>query len=405
MTGLRVAYVLGTSAGGTGAHVAMLAAGCRRRGAEVSVYGPAAAGQRFFPPQASGGRAAVPGHRAPGGAAAGSRRIGFSPVEISGRPRPARDAAAVLRLRRLLGRAAPAVVHAHGLRAGALTALALALPGPRWRRPALLVTVHNAPPPGGPAGLIYRLLERLIARRADGVSCVSADLAARMRRLGARDAGRALVPAPPAGPPAAATVAAARASLGGAGRPVVLAAGRLAPQKGLAVLLEAATRWWHLVPVPLVVIAGDGPLAAVLQARARAAGVDAVFLGQRTDVPALLAAADVVAVPSDWEGQPLIVQEALRAGRPLVATRAGGIPELTGADGALLVPPRDPAALAAAVAEVLAGPGLAARLAAAARSRAARLPTPDDAVTVALAVYGRLAAGRTGLAGQPAQVP
>ena len=116
-----------------------------------------------------------------------------------------------------------------------------------------------------------------------------------------------------------------------------------------------------------------------------------VFLGHRPDVPVLLAAADVVVVPSEWEGQPLIVQEALRAGRPLVATRAGGIPGLTGEEGAVLVPPGDPAALAAAVLAILGEPGLAARLSRAARARAARLPTAAEAVTAALAAYGRLA--------------
>jgi glycosyltransferase involved in cell wall biosynthesis len=116
--------------------------------------------------------------------------------------------------------------------------------------------------------------------------------------------------------------------------------------------------------------------------------VDAEFLGHSDDVPALLAAASVVAVPSLWEGQPLIVQEALRSGSPIVATRAGGIPELTGPDAALLVSPASPGELAAAVRSVLAGPALAARLRAAALARAARLPAEPDAIDAALAAYG-----------------
>jgi len=375
VAGLHVAYVLGTSGGGTGAHVAMLAGACAGRVAAVTVYGPAATGRRFFRPGP----------------------VTFVPVEIADRPRPARDAAAVLRLRRLLARARPDVIHAHGLRAGALAALALALPGRTLallgQRPALLVTVHNAPAAGGAAGLAYGVLERIVARRADAVTCVSGDLAARMRRLGAHDGGRALVPAPAAGPPAGQDVAAARASLGGAGRPVVLAAGRLAAQKGFTVLLDAAARWQRRDPLPLVAIAGEGPLAGTLRARARAAGLDTAFLGQRGDVAALLAAADVVVVPSEWEGQPLVVQEALRVGRPIVASRVGGIPELTGDDGALLIPPGDPGELATAVLAVLDDPGLAARLAAAARARAGALPTPAAAVASALDSYCRLAAG------------
>ena len=93
----------------------------------------------------------------------------------------------------------------------------------------------------------------------------------------------------------------------------------------------------------MLALAGAGPLDQRLRAEADARGLRMRFLGQRGDVPALLAAADVVVVPSRWEGQPLIVQEALRAGRPLVASRTGGIPGLTGEDAAVLVPPGDAA--------------------------------------------------------------
>jgi glycosyltransferase involved in cell wall biosynthesis len=367
VTGVRVAYVVGTVAGGTGEHVAMLAAGCAARGHVVTVYGPAAAGERFF-----------------------RGRVTFGPAEIAERPRPARDAAAVLRLRALLARARPDVVHAHGLRAGALAALALLPPRP-GPRVSLAVTVHNAPPGGGPSGAVYAVLERIVARRADAVTCVSGDLAARMRRLGAAGVGMAQVPAPAAAAPDAAAVAAARAGLGGAGQPVVLAVGRLAPQKGFGTLLAAAVRWQGRDPRPVIALVGTGPLAGSLRAQADAGGVRVRFLGQRPDVPALLAAADVVVVPSLWEGQPLIVQEALRAGRPLVAAAVGGIPDLTGPDAAMLVPPGDEAALAAAVLSVVDQPVLAERLSAAARERAASLPTPAAAVDSALALYQRIA--------------
>ncbi len=118
------------------------------------------------------------------------------------------------------------------------------------------------------------------------------------------------------------------------------------------------------------------------------------FLGPRRDVPALLGAADVVAVPSTWEGQPLLVQEALRAGLPLVATRVGGIPGLTGEDGAVLVPPGDPAALAAAITRILDDPQAAARLSEAARARAALLPTETAAVDQVLGVYQKVTGTR-----------
>jgi glycosyltransferase involved in cell wall biosynthesis len=362
VTTSRVCYVIGTTAGGTGRHVEMLARGCAQRRLAVSVLGPASAARQF-------------------------PDITFVAVDIADRPRPARDVAAVLRLRRLLARHAPDVVHAHGQRAGALTVLALA----GTRRPATVVTVHNTAPPGVMSGAVYRALEWLTAQRADAVLCVSPDLADRMRRAGARDVSLAVVPAPPAAGASAGATGRARADIDAGGRAIVLAVGRLAPQKGFDVLLEAMTLLRSRNPAPVLVIAGDGPLAGQLAGRSRAAGTDVRFLGQRTDVPALLAAADVVVVPSRWEGQPLIVQEALRAGRPLVASCAGGIPRLTGEDAALLVPPGDPAALACAVGALLDDHALARALGAAALARAAALPSESDAVDAVIAVYDRLA--------------
>jgi glycosyltransferase involved in cell wall biosynthesis len=371
----------------------MLAAGLTRRGMAVSVFGPASAAAVL-------GVASLPG-------------VGFTPVEFGDRPRPG-DAAAVLRLRRALRAAPPGVFHAHGLRAGALTVLALG--GARRRRPAIVVTVHNAPPHHGGASVrVYRVLERMVARGADLVLCVSPDLERRMRAAGARRVGRAVVPAPdmPAGtqpdghagrqpaPDTSAdghTVPAAPATqvspgVLAAGAPIVLAAGRLAPQKGFGVLLEAAARWRDLEPAPLLVIAGDGPLAGELRSRAAALGVRAEFPGRRDDIPALLASAAVFVLPSLWEGQPLVLQEALRAGVPVVATHTGGIPDLTGDDAALLVPPGDPARLADAVRSVLRDPALGSRLRAAARERGAALPSGDDAVAAVLACYADVARG------------
>ena len=202
-----------------------------------------------------------------------------------------------------------------------------------------------------------------------------------MRAAGARRVARAVIAAPDPAPGGRADPPPAIAPTG---RPLVLAVGRLTAQKDFGVLLAAAAAWQDLDPLPLLLVAGDGPLAGQLRAQAAALGVAAVFPGHRDDLPALLAAAAVFVLPSRWEGQPLVLQEALRAGAPVVATRVGGIPGLTGQDAALLVPPGDPRALAAAVRSVLTDAALAARLRAAAAKRAAALPSPADAVTAAL---------------------
>jgi glycosyltransferase involved in cell wall biosynthesis len=457
---MRVGYVLGTSDGGTRRHVRMLADGLAARGVTVSVYGPAATWTAACPdpaaapsaqtragvagevcaetPSGAGGdvAAGTPSEVTGGAPAEVAGHLGpprFAAVEIADRPRPARDLAAIRRLRTLLAGSRPDVVHAHGLRAGALAALAVGgaagragsgragsgrassgrassgragagrQRGRRGRaRPALVVTVHNAPPASGPAAAVYQVLERLVARRADTVLCVSGDLEARMRRLGAGRVARALVPAPPAPVASAApagvsaeTLAGLRAEFGlsadPVAAPVVLAVARLAPQKGLGTLIEAAAGWRDRDPAPLLLIAGSGPLLADLTRSAEAGGVPVRFLGRRDDVPALLASADVVVLPSAWEGQPLIVQETLRAGRPLVASRTGGIPDLTGEDSALLVPPGDPRALSAAVLSVLDDPALAKRLSEAAFQRSRSLPSEQDALDAAMAEYCRLA--------------
>jgi glycosyltransferase involved in cell wall biosynthesis len=378
---VKVLFVLGTTAGGTLRHVQMLAAGCAVRGVPSVVCGPAghALDFRF-----------------------GAAPVRFETVQFGDRP-SARDGLAVLRLRQLLSQEQPDVVHAHGLRAGALATLALTLA----LRPAraalpLVVTVHNAPPSAGVNGRIYQGLQFLVARSAAVVLCVSGDLEERMRRAGARDVRRALVPPYPpstAGGPEPGSADAVRRELGAQQRPLILAAGRLAPQKGFGALIEAAHRWQDLSPVPLLAIAGSGPLRDELAAAAAPLAPSVILLGQRADVPSLLAAADLFVLPSRWEGQPLILQEALRAGRPIVATRAGGTPDLTG-DAALLVPPDDPAALAAAVRQVLADEPLAGRLASAARDRAQTLPSVNAATEAALAIYRELAGASQPLTGK-----
>ncbi len=145
------------------------------------------------------------------------------------------------------------------------------------------------------------------------------------------------------------------------------------PQKGLPTLLDAAA-----VRGPRGRRGGRAP-ACALEARIRAEGLPVRLLGRRDDVADLLAAADVALSTSVWEGQPVFVQEALRAGVPLVATDAGGTREVTG-DAAVLVPVGDAAGLAAAVRRLVQDRTEHAVRAQRSRQRAAELPTEDDAV-------------------------
>lgn len=375
LAGTRVALVLGTSAGGVGRHVRSVAAGLVERGARVVVFGPAATEELF------------------GFTGVGAR---FAEVDLADRPRPVSDARAVARLRGLLRDAD--VVHAQGLRAGALVIASRASVAPRplhlGRGPVpVVVTLHNAVIAGGRTAAIYGALERLVARGASAVLGVSPDLEERMRALGARRVGHALVPAPARGPmPGPEARGTIRAELGVGERPLIVTVARLADQKGLPTLLDASAGWGRRILSPLVVIAGDGPLEDSLNARIDAEDLPVRLLGRRSDVPALLAAADVAVMPSVWEGQPLILQEILRAGRPLVATRVGGVPGMVGGDGeaALLVPAGDTEALERAVSRVLDDPALAVRLGAAAAQRATALPTEDDAVAQLTELYREL---------------
>jgi glycosyltransferase involved in cell wall biosynthesis len=154
------------------------------------------------------------------------------------------------------------------------------------------------------------------------------------------------------------------------GRPdfVVLTPARFHEQKGHAYLLEAAAQ----VPDVTFVLAGDGELRPAMEQRARELGIidRCVFLGHRSDVPDLLAAADIFVLPSLFEGLPLSVLEAMAAPRPVIATAIGGTDEaIVDGETGLLVPPRDAAALAAAIRRLRAEPALARQLAERARAR------------------------------------
>ncbi|MDD9382061.1 glycosyltransferase family 4 protein [Streptomyces sp. ZAF1911] len=351
---LRTVQVLGGASGG--AHVRSLATGLAARGVRVTVCGPVetegeydftGAGARFTPDAVSALRAAC--------------------FEAD-------------------------VVHAHGVRAGMRAALAL-----RGRRVPLVVSWHG----GGPgSGRLSLLLERHVARAAAivlGASSAQVDLA---RLRGARDARLAAVAVPAAAGPSGSSRASdatdhgkVRAELGAVERPLLIAVGSLVPRRGYSVLLDAAREWRNLDPMPLLVIAGEGPMRAELARRIHAERLPVRLLGQRRDAARLLAAADVAVLPSRWEARSPLAQEALRMGVPLVATAVGGVPELVGAAG-VLVPYGDAGVLAAAVAGLLADPARRGELAVAGRAQALTWPSEDDTVAQVLSVYDELTSRR-----------
>lgn len=153
---------------------------------------------------------------------------------------------------------------------------------------------------------------------------------------------------------------------------VAACVGRLSPEKGQRYLLEAVGVARTAIHNLRVVVAGDGPDLEALKAQARAAGIQDIvsFLGWTSDIPSLLRAANVLVQPSTREGFGLAVAEAMAAGCPVVCTAVGGIPELVDHDSCgILVPPRDPTALALALTTLSEQPALAVRLAAAAHRR------------------------------------
>jgi len=162
-------------------------------------------------------------------------------------------------------------------------------------------------------------------------------------------------------------------------RPLIVCAARATPEKGVAHLLQAFDRVVKAEPCrtqrPILIYIGDGPQLMELQSLRDdlSAKDDIIVAGYRPDASEIVKGADICVVPSVWQDAfPLAVLEAMAGGKPIIATRVGGIPELIehGVSG-LLVPPADEVALAQAIQSLLADPSRAARLGEAAIQRVA----------------------------------
>lgn len=156
-------------------------------------------------------------------------------------------------------------------------------------------------------------------------------------------------------------------------RPLVLGVGRLHPAKNFPLLVRASRRLLEARPETQFALVGEGEERAKIEAEITACEVGShwTLLGQRSDVPQCLAAADIFVQPSDWEGFPVAVVEAMAAERPVVATDVAGVGEVLRQDqNGLLIPKGGEAELADALIRLLADPSHAAQLAAAARDLA-----------------------------------
>jgi glycosyltransferase involved in cell wall biosynthesis len=297
-----------------------------------------------------------------------ARELGVAIRPTSPLPLGARGAVRAIPLALRMRRDRPDVFHAH--LSWPLAAKYALVSAVLARIPAIVATVQLFPE--FQLDRSNYVQGRLLAARVGRYVAVSEDIATKLAgRLGVPPAKIRLIQNGAALDRTPAPFDAALRNLlsGGSERPVVFTAARLASQKGLDVLLQAASG----VPGARFVIAGAGPERARLESDAKALGVAerVLLLGHRSDVAALLAASDVFVLPSLYEGTSLALLEAMAAGKPVVASDIGGTNELiqNGTSG-LLVPPGDADRLALAVRRVLADPDLGQRLGTAARLRA-----------------------------------
>jgi len=290
---------------------------------------------------------------------------------------PARDLFALWRVFRLIRRERVVLVHTHTSKAGFVGRLAAWLA----RVPVIVHTPHGHIFYGyyGPAlTAVFVGLERLAARITDRIVVLTelgteehlARGIGRPKQFVVIPSGVDLEAIQRKAPPY--ETARGRLEVDAETR-LIVGVGRLEPVKGFQVLVRALPSILGVMPSARLLLVGYGSLRSQLEADARALGVaDRLEIaGPQLDVAAYLAAADLVVVPSLNEGMGRVLVEAMALGRPVVATRVGGIPTVV-ADGETgsLVPPDDPPALARAVSELLKDPGLRQRMGEAGRRRA-----------------------------------
>jgi glycosyltransferase involved in cell wall biosynthesis len=314
--------------------------------------------------------------------------VRFIPLEHVRRPiSPWRDAAGFVELVRLLRRERPDILHASSSKAGLLGRLA----GAAADVPIRIFTVHGwaFAAHSGLASLLYRWGDRVVAPLTTMTVCVSEnDRAAGIRARTCR-AERTVVIRN-----AVSLESTPRASHERA-RPLLVSVGRLKAPKDFVTLARALA----LLPAGSfeALIVGEGPDRATIESELRRLGLeDRVRLaGERDDVPALLAGADIFVLSSRSEGLPVSVLEAMAAELPVVASRVGGVPEVV-ADGetGFLVAPASPPDLAAALARLVDDRDLRRRLGAVGRVRAETRFNLNSFRRAHVELYSELVRGR-----------
>jgi len=282
----------------------------------------------------------------------------------------------VTRLRDILLKENISVLHTHLFEPGLVGRLAAWLAG----TPVIVTHEHGKTLWKKP---YHHLFERLALLRTDMRIVVSEDIRTlRKKHEGTPDSKMVLIENaadPERFEVDEATRRAFRRDLGIDDHFVVGTVGRLVPAKAYDLFLEAAHELLRTDGRMRFLIVGDGRLRADLEARARRLGLEGrvLFLGNRTDIPEVLAAMDVYVITSVREGLPVSLVEAMLAARPIVSTSVGGIPEVLEEPGTgLLIPSGDKAALVAAVAGLAADPGKRESMGRAARQAAVRRYSP-----------------------------